>query len=267
MFEEGEPLADERMEALSRDLDVPILYGAEVASVVSADSGRRRLTGLYNGALLVTPEGGTVDWYAKRRLLPFIEGVPFAHMLGWNPYSEDRSRSRGSYLTMVGNFRPGPKATIFELGAARIGVLICYEGLYPQLVRTHRLAGANILAVLTNDAWWGESLVPWWHAQLASCRAREAGIPVMRAANHGISSTSNLFGRILDRSDLSEVVVLESEVRIGSAEPTFYARQGDWLIWLVTAVLGVSFARAGVLALIAGRKSVSSGDLSGLPSE
>ena len=76
----------------------------------------------------------------------------------------------------------------------RIGVLICYEGMYPSLGRAYRAAGADALLVLTNDSWWGRSVFPAWHARMVSARARELDLPVLRAANSGVSSMTDRFG-------------------------------------------------------------------------
>ncbi len=221
LWPEGSPLRDPAVEEISREAGVPILYGCEIAR-----HRGRRVTALYNGVVLVDPRRGAVDWYGKIHLLPLAEGVPFARLFGWDPSRRDHSS--GGYLTMLGNFSPGPRATVFRVGRARIGVLVCYEGLYPSLARRFRRRGANLLAVLTNDAWWGRSLFAPWHARMVAARAREEDVPVVRAANSGVSSLTGRDGRLRARTRLFERTVLRGRVSLGGP-PTFYARHGDWL--------------------------------------
>jgi apolipoprotein N-acyltransferase len=232
IWKEGEPFSDPQMEDLARQVGVPILYGCEIARV-TAD---RQLKGLYNAAALARADGTPGDWYGKQQLLPFVEGVPFAKLIGWDP--SKAKRPKGSYLTLLGNFYPGPKPTVFTVGEARIGVLICYEGLYPQLARQYRLAGANVLCAMTNDAWWGRTIFPKWHARTVSARAREVDLPVIRAANSGVSSVLDSSGRVLAQTGLFEVTTFQMDLHPSSAGPTFYARTGDLVVWVLLAVLG-----------------------------
>jgi apolipoprotein N-acyltransferase len=236
-WEESGPFADEEMEALSRAVGVPILYGCQIARI-RRDGGAT----LYNGAALVHPDDRPAQWYGKQRLLPFVEGVPFASLLGWDPSARDPKRD--SYLTMLGNFTPGPEPTIFEVGEARIGVLVCYEGFYPHLARRYRQEGANMLAVLTNDAWWGRSVFPSWHARMIAARAREAGVPVVRAANNGISSYTDARGRLRSYTALDEITLLRAPVLPARTGPTLYARTGDLLILLSGILIALGIGRA-----------------------
>ena len=227
----SEPFDDPEVRRIAREIETPILYGAQIARV---EDGRP--VALYNGAALVFPDERPARWYGKQHLLPFVEGVPFAKLIGWDPAKRKRP-ARPSYLTMMGNFSPGPVPTIFEVGPARIGVLICYEGFYPGLARRYRLAGANMLAVLTNDAWWGHSLFPRWHALMVASRAREIDVPIARAANNGISSVTDQRGHLVASTRLDEVTTLDVPITPATSPPTFYARTGDWLIGLLVLLL------------------------------
>lgn len=234
------PFEDAEVAALSQRAGAPILYGADLFSWEGTSGGRRRGK-LYNGAALARPDGESGPWYGKQRLLPFVEGVPFGDLFGWDP--SRRKQSEG-YLTMLGNFTAGPKPTIFKVGPARIGVLICFEGMYPQLARRYRLEGANMLAVMTNDAWWGHSLFPRWHSTMAGSRARENDLPVVRAANNGISSVTDRFGHVLASTHLDEITVLEAEVEPSGSPPTFYDRHGDWVVAASLLVMAAALALA-----------------------
>lgn len=241
LWHDGRPFADPEMEALSREVGVPILYGCEIVRI-----GPDGPWALYNGAALVRPDGGPADWYGKQQLLPFVEGVPFGRLFGWDPAKAHRKRGKGSVLTLLGNFTPGTRPTVFSVGPARIGVLICYEGLYPYLVRRYRDAGANALAVITNDAWWGHTVFAPWHARMIATRAREIGVPVVRAANSGVSSVTDRFGRMGAHTGLFETTTLQVDLTPATGGPTFYARHGDLIVWAALAALVLILAR-GVL--------------------
>ena len=236
----SEPFEDEQVADLSRRAGVPILYGADLFSWEGTSKGRRQGK-LYNGAALAGADGRFGPWYGKQRLLPFVEGIPFGDLFGWDP---SRRKQSTGYLTMLGNFTAGPKPTVFEVGPARIGVLICFEGMYPHLARRYRLEGANMLAVMTNDAWWGHSVFPRWHSTMAGSRARENDLPVVRAANNGISSVTDRFGRVLASTHLDEITVLEAEVEPSGTPPTFYDRHGDWIIAAALLLMAAALALA-----------------------
>ena len=159
------PFEDPEMEAIAAKVRVPVLYGCEIAR---REQGR--LVALYNGAAIAYPDGRPGAWYGKQHLLPFVEGVPFAKALGLDARAAAAGSRKGA-LTLLGAFTPGPEPTIFEVGDARLGVLICFEGMYDSLARRYREAGANGLVVLTNDAWWGRSVFPRWHARMVATRA------------------------------------------------------------------------------------------------
>ncbi len=239
-LEEGAEVHDPEMEAIAREVGVPILYGAEIV--------RRRgneVLGLYNGAALAHPDGRPGQWYGKQRLLPFVEGMPFGDWFGYDPAARARHNSgKPSYLTLLGNFSRGPEPTIFRVKDAKIGVLVCYEGMYPPLAREYALRGANMIAVLTNDIWWGRSVFAPWHAQMVTGRANEMNLPIVRAANSGVSSYTDGNGVQHEHSPLMWTGTLEVDAQIEPDHiPTFYARVGDWPIWLLALLLGAPAAR------------------------
>lgn len=214
LWREQGPYDDPEIRAISERVGVPILYGAEIARV----SGRS-VSALYNGAAIVYPDGRPAQWYGKQRLLPFAEGVPFASLLGWDPSQRSApKRGRSSYLTMMGNFSPGPGPVLFEVGEARIATLICYESVYPQLGRRARRAGANALVVLTNDAWWGKSIFAPWHFEVSRARALETRMPVLRAANSGVSGLVAADGRVKQRGPLGKTATLRARLDLAAEE-------------------------------------------------
>jgi apolipoprotein N-acyltransferase len=238
IWTEPDTFHDVRMEELATRAGVPILYGCEIARVLKTGEIE-----LYNGAALARPGGGASDWYGKQRLLPLVEGIPLAGWIGMEPSKRVRSHEP-SELSLLGNFTPGPRSTVFEVGPARIGVLICFEGMYAALARRYRVDGVNLLCVLTNDAWWGRSAFAPWHARMISARARECDLPVVRAANDGVSSSTDRRGVMGDATRLDETAILRTEVRIGSGAPTFYARHGNLVIGAELAFLAAVVLRA-----------------------
>lgn len=238
----GGPFADPEMEALAARVGVPILYGCEIARVEGG-----HLRALYNGAALARPDGGRPTWYAKQHLLPFAEGVPFARALGLDPATRRRGPGgRDSLVTMLGNFSPGAEPTVFEVGRLRVGVLICFEGLYPGLARAYRNAGANTLVVMSNDAWWGRSLFPKWHARMVAARARENDLPVIRAANSGVSLAVDRRGRSSVSTPYGEVARFRVDVSPATGPAPFYTRHGDLAIAAILALMGLA-AVAGLV--------------------
>jgi apolipoprotein N-acyltransferase len=231
IWDERGPFRDVQMEALSREVGVPILYGLELVRK-NGDETRA----LYNAAALAYPDGRPSQWYGKQRLLPFAEAVPFADWIGWKPAYQRENPQKKSYLTMLGNFIPGPEATVFEVGPARIGVMICYEGLYPRIARVYRQSGCNLLCVMTNDEWWGESVFAPLHALMVSSRAQENDIPVVRSANSGVSSGTDRNGRLTDTLGISERGVLQVDVALRDTPPTVYTRYGNWATVLLLVV-------------------------------
>ena len=243
IWRDGESPRDPEMEKIADAIGVPILYGSEIARL---EQGKVRA--IYNGAALVVPGRGTVDWYGKQRLLPLVEGVPFADLIGWDPSKRDHDKQ--GYLTLLGNFSRGPVPTVFEVGDLRIGVLICYEGMYGALGRRYRIDGANMLVVMTNDAWWGNSLFAPWHARMVAAQARSLQLPLVRAANSGVSSWTDATGSFGSRTELDARTVLPVAVNVRDTPPTFYARNGDWLAWACWLVLIGAF----VVGLLTGRR-------------
>ncbi len=237
VWDASKPFGDPVMEELAAKAGVPILYGCDIARMRDGS-----VEALFNGAALARPDGRPGGWYAKQHLLPLVEGIPFAKAFGLDPAKRRRDDRRG-YLTLLGNFTPGGDPFLFEVGPARIGVLICYESFYPELSRAYRAHGANALVVLTNDAWWGWSVFPRWHAAMIAARAREQGLPVVRAANNGVSSSVGADGRTTEATGLYEITVLRTRLVPAPVGRTLYTTLGDWPVWLVLAFCGVASIR------------------------
>ena len=187
---------------------------------------------LYNSLYVIGPEGGTRARYDKFHLVPFGEYVPLADWLPIPKLTAGRSA-----------FTAGPGArTLAVPGAPPTSPLICYEAIFPGAV-TGRARPGWLLNV-TNDAWFGVSSGPYQHLASARLRAVEEGLPLVRAANTGISAVVDPFGRIRARLGLQAKGVLDSALP-AAQPPTAYARAGDLApaaLWLALA-LGLAAVR------------------------
>jgi apolipoprotein N-acyltransferase len=195
----------------------------------------------YNGAFVVDPVAGIAgDGYAKRKLVPFGEYIPLRPVLGWlekvTPIGGDFQRGTESrpLLVPVG------------VNRLRVGVLICYEDIFPGLARDSVRSGAEVLAVLTNNAWFGEGGAAYQHAAHSVLRAVETRRPVIRDGNGGWSGWIDEFGNIratLHDEDGSvyfrgaETLNVTRDLRWRDRQ-SFYTQHGDWFL-LVCAFLAV----------------------------
>jgi apolipoprotein N-acyltransferase len=127
-------------------------------------------------------------------------------------------------------------------------VLVCYEGIFPELSRAYVTAGSQILVNISNDAWYKRSSAPYQHLSMTVFRAVENRVPLVRATNTGISAIIDSRGRMHGTTPLFEETVLSGEVIPGS-ERTFYTRHGDLFAGLCLA-LTVILAVAGIVKRI-----------------
>jgi apolipoprotein N-acyltransferase len=126
----------------------------------------------------------------------------------------------------VGDFSSGEKGSTVGLNGHSIGVLICYELIFPYLSRAEVINGAGLLVNMTNDAWYGRTSAPYQHFSMAVFRAIENRRALVRAANTGISGFIDPAGRIIGSTPLFEDAVMTKRVPV-LKELTFYTRFGD----------------------------------------
>jgi apolipoprotein N-acyltransferase len=159
-------------------------------------------------------------------LLAFGEYLPFSKIL-----------SRLPAMPFADGFTPGPGPIAFHMARGiRIGPLICYEDLMPDLSRKFvSEARANILVNLTNDAWYGRSVGPWQHLWLSQSRAIETRRSLLRVTNTGVTSLINAKGELVQTLPMFTAGAMETEVEILNGE-TYYVRFGDWFAWALTAI-------------------------------
>ena len=187
----------------------------------------------YTSALLFDAQGTAIERYHKMHLVPFGEYVPYKKVLFF----------ARKLTEPVGNFLAGTSYEPLWADPARIGVLICYEDIFPEIARRMVKSGATLLVNLTNDAWYGISSAPYQHLALSVFRAVENRRYLLRATNTGVSAMISPSGRVLVESGLFESSVIVTSVGLlRNLSP--YTRLGDWFAWacLVYAGLGISMA-------------------------
>lgn len=178
-----------------------------------------------NSAFLLSPKGEILGRSDKMHLVPFGEYVPLQKML---PFVN-------KMVAGIGDFSPGLRATPLNTGKGELGVLICFEGIFPELAREYVRAGSRLLVNITNDAWFGRSSAPYQHLSMTVFRAVENRVPLVRAANTGISSVIDSKGHIRGMTPLFQETYLSGEVRLGGGR-TIYNSYGDFFAWFCLLV-------------------------------
>ena len=225
VFGYDKPLTEE-ISGFSKEINSHLLFGSVVVKQKGADK-----SSLSNSAILLSPEGKVLSVYDKIHLVPYGEYVPLRALF---PFVD-------KMVTAIGDFVRGEETTVMGTPFARIGNLICYEIIFPGLVRKFVDHGADVLVTITNDAWFGRTAAPYQHFSMAVFRAVENRVPVARAANTGISGFIDSKGRIINKSDIFVESSLTEEIATGGNK-SFYTKYGDVFAWLcITAALLLVF--------------------------
>ncbi len=186
---------------------------------------------LANSAVHIGP-GGTVGHVQdKIHLVPFGEYVPLKSVLGFV----------NRLVEGAGEYVPGKTYTKADSRAGKFGTLICYEVIFPGLVRKFYKDGGDFIVNITNDAWFGDTAGPYQHFSMAVFRAVENRKPLVRAANTGISGFIDSNGRILDSLPLFKQGVLTRGIETDTTR-TFYSRFGDLFSYLCIIITVMLFA-------------------------
>jgi len=182
----------------------------------------------WNSLFALDGTGRILAVYDKHDLVPFGEFLPFRAVLGRLGLEK---LTQGSI-----DFQPGPgRVTLTLPGLPPFSPLICYEAIFPGgVVDSH--ARPDWLLNVTNDAWFGRSSGPYQHLAMARFRAIEEGLPLVRAANTGISAVVDPFGRIQARLDLDVTGVLDAALPAPLAEPPPFARLGLWPVVVAAGI-------------------------------
>jgi apolipoprotein N-acyltransferase len=223
---------DERVKAFTESLAKRARTSLLIGSIAIENGGTPQEKWL-NGAFVIDPVSGLQpDYYAKRHLVPFGEYVPLRPLLGW----------LSKFVPVGGDFEAGGDAAplIVPLGGTSVvvGSLICYDDIYPQLARSSVRSGAELLCVMTNNAWYGQGGAATQHAAHSVLRAVETRRPVLRCSNGGWNGWIDEFGNIRatlrDESGSiyfrgSETLNISKDTRwVG--KQSFYVEHGDWFV-------------------------------------
>jgi len=211
----------EQVAALPGETGAGLLFGSPAYR--KEPGGLRYL----NSAFLLDAQGQLKGRSDKMHLVPFGEYVPLKRFL---PFID-------KIVVGIGDFSPGMISPL-PLNGHQLGVLVCYEAIFPELARELVRQGSGLLVNITNDAWFGKSSAPWQHLSMARFRTVENRVWLARAANTGISAFIAPSGRIHAATELFVPATATFEVGLG-ARPGLYARTGDLIpiLFLVVSVL------------------------------
>jgi apolipoprotein N-acyltransferase len=197
------------VDAVARENHVPIIFGAPWFD--PSEGGK-----YYNSVFLLEERGIANGRYDKRHLVPFGEYIPLRRLLFFlqklTEGEEDFSAGRGPAL--------------FTVRGESVGASVCYEAIFPGILRESVRGGARWLVNVTNDAWFGDTVAPHQHLAMARMRSVEYRRPMVRAANSGISAVIDERGKVVARMGLSHKGTLVAEIHPKGGE-TAYAKTGE----------------------------------------
>ena len=191
-------------------MQVPVLAGAPAYSIPMEPGAPAYV--LHNRAYLLGANGEPLASYDKEHLVPFGEYVPLGK---WLPFIT--KLVPGQF-----EFRPGLSTEPLKTGPLAMGVLICYEAIFPELAQKQVELGANVLVNISNDAWFGRSSAPWQHLHLSVLRAVEQNRAIIRATNSGVSVFIGPDGALRGPTDLFTTRIVHDPAIPLLTETTFY---------------------------------------------
>lgn len=213
-----------RLLHLVRQVNRPLLFG----SPTYTREGDQDI--MYNSAFLLGADATVLGRYDKIHLVPFGEYIPWRHLL----FFLDK------IVEGIGDFRRGESYTVMAVPQGRFAVSICFEAIFPELVRHFGRHGAQFLVNITNDAWFGHSPASYQHLSMVVFRAVENRLPIVRAANTGISAVIEPTGHLAQQTDLFVRTWIKERISPAQRPLTFYTRWGDvfaYSCWVVTAIV------------------------------
>ncbi len=198
-----------QVDQVALEAGVPIIFGAPWFD--PSRGGQ-----YFNSVFLLDGEGVPRGRYDKRHLVPFGEYIPLRSVLFFLE----------KLTAGAGDFSAGTGPALFRVAGAAAGASVCYEALFPGIIRDSVREGAGWLVNVTNDAWFGDTVAPWQHLAMARMRSVEFRRPMVRAANSGVSAVIDASGASIAQLGLFRRGTLAAEVRPGTGE-TLYAKTGD----------------------------------------
>jgi apolipoprotein N-acyltransferase len=190
---------------------------------------------VFNSVLVMDPATPGVGWYDKHHLVPFAEFFPVPGFI--------RSWLRLMSLPYSDFNRGAAEQPPLDAAGQKISLGICYEDAYGS-TQLASLRTATMLVNVTNDSWFGRSTARYQHLQISRLRAREAGRPMVRAANDGVSAVIGAHGEIITRAPEYAATVMRAELQPRTGL-TPYARTGNWPVVTLALVFGLFGAYLG----------------------
>ena len=215
----------EQLVSFQKTLNTHLLLGSVLAKKTA--EGQQFMT---NSVLMLDKEGKIIYQYDKIHLVPFGEYVPLRRVL----FFIDK------LVTGIGDYLPGDRYIKAETPFGSFAPLVCYEIIFPGLVRKFYSTSGDFIVTVTNDAWFGKTAGPYQHFSMGVFRAIENRKPVMRAANTGISGFIDSNGRIIARTELFHRQVLAGEVKTDNTL-AFYSRYGDLFTYFCIVISAILF--------------------------
>jgi len=213
-----------RLDAIAAEGGIPIVFGAPWYD--PAQGGR-----YFNSVFLIDRRGVVLGRYDKRHLVPFGEYIPLRSVLFFL-----KKLTAGE-----SDFSAGTEPALFRVEGRPVAASICYEALFPGLIRDGVRGGAEWLVNVTNDAWFGDTVAPRQHLAMARMRCVEFRRPMVRAANSGISAVIDPGGAVVASLGLFRRGVLVASLRPVTGE-TVYAKTGE--------IFGISCSIIAIFAFI-----------------
>ena len=218
----------EALEKLARRYELGLVFNN---ISYTGKHGRERY---YNSAVFMTPGGSIAGIYHKIHLVPFGEYLPLRKI--FSSFAQTITRD-------VGEFSSGEEHLVVGMKGHTANAIICFEAVFPGLVRRFVQHGSQLIINLTNDRWYGNSSAPYQHLAIARWRAIENRRYLLRAANSGVTAVIEPTGRIQVATQ-----ILQEAVCIGGfaflQRQTFYTRYGDVFVLLCAIIIFVVFAFA-----------------------
>lgn len=207
-------------------VDIARTSGSSILFGSPSYEGEKEIVHYMNSAYLLGSDGTLGGRYDKVHLVPYGEYVPLRRFF---PFI-------GKLVVGVGDFKAGKGFYPLATSGHRLGVLICYEGIFPEAARDYKKEKVGLLVNITNDAWFGRTSAPYQHLSMTVFRAIENRLYLVRAANTGISAIIDPKGSIVSRTGLFERTILKGNVKIID-EKTLYTAYGDAFVYLCTIAL------------------------------
>lgn len=211
----------ENLVSFQKQLNSYLLFGSVLAKEQKTDDSKKAEIRHTNSAVLLDKNGNVSYIYDKIHLVPFGEYVPLRKLL----FFVDK------LVVGVGDYIPGDSYIKAVTPFGSFGTLICYEILFPGLVRKFYVRGGDFIVTITNDAWFGKTYGPYQHFSIAVFRAIENRKPVIRAANTGISGFIDSSGRIIGTTKLFDRTFLVKDIKTDRTL-TPYTKYGDIFLYL-----------------------------------